>query len=219
MPTTFSKIVFVLLGTAMCADTAAAEERWELGLAAGYGYYRDVTLHNSKGEASGGFKPGVAFGVLAGNEIRSYLAGEARYIYHQNDLKLSRAGTEARFDGESHVLNYDFLFHLSDRTASVRPFIAVGAGVKIFRGKGSERAFQPLTDFAVLSKGLEITPLVSVGGGVKVKINELLTLRIEGRDFATTFPQDVVVPLPGTRVSGWLHDFVPLVGVSFIFGR
>jgi hypothetical protein len=212
-------IFFVLLGTTSSVGAVAAQERWEIGVAAGYGQYRNATLSNSTGEASGGFKPGPAFGVVAGNEIRSYLAGETRYTYRQNDLKLSRAGSDARFDGESHILNYDFLFHLYDRAARVRPFLAVGAGVKIFRGTGAERAFQPLTTFAVLSKDVEITPLVSVGGGVKVQINKFVILRVEGRDFATTFPRDVVAPVPGTRVSGWLHDFVPLVGISFVFGR
>jgi opacity protein-like surface antigen len=213
------KLIYICVSVACSVASSSAQEQWELGVAGGYGAYSSVTATNPAGEASVGFKPGIAFGVVAGNESRNYLSGEVRYTYRLNDLKVSGAGTEVRFDGESHVLNYDFLFHFADRTARVRPFAAAGAGVKIYRGTGIERAFQPLSRFAVLTKGSQIAPVVSVGAGLKVQLTDLLTLRIEGRDFASTFPDEVIAPVPGTRVSGWLHDFVPLVGLSFRFGR
>jgi hypothetical protein len=198
---------------------ALAQEQWELGVAAGYGFYKNVTVTNAAGKASAGFEPGLAFGMVAGNEVNRWLGGEARYLYRANDLKVSSGGTKAQFDGESHVLNYDFIFHLARRPAAVRPFLAVGAGVKIYRGMGREMPFQPLNNFAVLSRAVQIAPLVSVGGGVKVQLNQLLTLRVEARDFASTFPDEVVAPRPAARARGWLHDIVPLVGLSFRFGR
>src|SRR5262245_43998785 len=96
---------------------ATAQERWELGFAGGYGLYKNVKVANAAGEASAGFKHGFAFGAVAGNEINRWFGGEARYTYRQNDLSLSSGGTDVRFDGESHALNYDFLFHLADREA------------------------------------------------------------------------------------------------------
>src|SRR6476469_7535982 len=123
--TNICKFVLILLAVAV-SGFAQEEERWELGVAGGYGFYKNTTATNKTGEASVGFKPGFAFGVAASNEVNRWLGGEARYTYRQNDLKVSSGGTEASFGGESHVLNYDFLFHLAHRTAKVRPFFAAG---------------------------------------------------------------------------------------------
>jgi hypothetical protein len=201
------------------ATTVFAQERWDLGFGAGYGFYKNVTATNAAGEASVGFKPGIAFGAFAGNEINRWLAGEARYTYRQNDARAKAGGVEAKFDAESHVLNYDFIFHLAPRRAPVRPFLAAGAGVKIYRGTGRETAFQPLNSFVALTRTTQIAPLVSVGGGVKIELNPLLSLRVEARDYASTLPDQVIAPVPGARVSGWLHDIVPMIGLSFQIGR
>jgi hypothetical protein len=61
--------------------------------------------------------------------------------------------------------------------------------------------------------------LVSAGGGVKIELSSLLSLRLEARDYATTFPDEVIAPVPGTRVRGWLHDFVPMIGLTFKIDR
>ena len=196
-----------------------AQEQWELGAAGGYGFYKNITATNATGEASVGFKPGYAFGAVAGNEMNQWFGGEVRYTYRQNEARVKAGSTEARFDAESHVLHYDLVFHLAPRPRRVRPFVAVGAGVKIFRGTGRETAFQPLTSFVALTRATQVVPVVSVGGGFKIRLNELMTLRIEGRDYASTFPNEVIVPVPGARAQGWLHDFVPLVGLSFNVGR
>lgn len=214
-----TNICTIAFGFLCAAMPAFTQESWELGVAAGYGFYKNVTATNRVGEASVGFKPGVAFGVVAGNETNRWFGGEARYTYRQNDLKVSGEGTEARFDGEAHALNYDFVFHLARRPARVRPFLAAGAGVKIYRGTGRESAFQPLNTFVALSRTTQVTPLVSVGGGFKISLNQYMTLRVEARDFAGTFPDQVIAPLPGTKVRGWLHDIVPMIGLSFNLGR
>lgn len=214
--TSICRFGVILLSIAL---PSVAQEQWELGVAAGYGFYKNITVTNATGSASAGFEPGLAFGAVAGNEVNRWFGGEARYTYRANDLKVSSGGTKAQFDGESHILNYDFVFHLARRPAAVRPFLAVGAGVKIYRGTGREAAFQPLSNFAVLSRTVQISPVVSVGGGFKVQLNQLLSLRIEARDFASTFPNEVVAPRPGASARGWLHDIVPLVGLSFQVGR
>lgn len=204
---------------AFLAVPLLAQESWELGVAGGYGFYKNVTATNASGEASTGFKPGLAFSAVAGNDISPWFGGEARYTYRQNDLTVSSRGTEVRFDGDSHILNYDFMFHLARRPAAVRPFFAAGAGVKIYRGTGRESARQPLSNFVALTRTSQLVPVASVGAGVKARFSELLSLRVEVRDFASTFPDEVVAPVPGTRARGWLHDIVPMVGLSFNFGR
>jgi hypothetical protein len=209
----------ISLAIVCLALPALSQERWELGFGAGYGFYKNVTATNAAGEASVGFKPGVAFTAVAGNAIKRSFGGEVRYTYRQNDAFVSRQSTEARFDAESHALHYDLIFLVGNQRATLRPFLAAGAGVKIYRGTGREAAFQPLSSFVALTRTTQIAPLVSVGGGFKMELSPLLTLRIEARDYASTFPSDVVAPVPGARVSGWVHDIVPMIGLSFNVGR
>jgi hypothetical protein len=207
------------IGLVCLTFSGSAQEHWELGVAGGYGFYKNVTATNATGEASAGFKPGYAFGVIAGNETNTWFGGEARYTYRQNDARVKSGSTEARFDAESHVLHYDFMFHLARRPARVRPFLAVGGGVKIYRGTGRETAFQPLSNFVALTRATHLVPVVSAGGGVKVRLTELMTFRVEARDLASPIPNDVLAAVPGARVSGWLHDIMPMVGLTFTFGK
>jgi hypothetical protein len=126
---------------------------------------------------------------------------------------------EALFGAESHVLHYDVMFHLARRPARVRPFLAVGGGVKVYRGTGRETAFQPLSNFVALTRATHMVPVVSAGGGVKFRLTELMTFRVEARDFATPVPTEVIAAVPRASVRGWLHDIVPMVGLTFTFGR
>jgi hypothetical protein len=41
--------------------------------------------------------------------------------------------------------------------------------------------------------------------------------RSEVREYITTFSKQLITPLPGTTVSGWLNDLVRMVGISFTF--
>ena len=207
------------IGLVCLTFSALAQEHWELGVAGGYGFYKNVTATNAAGEASAGFKPGYAFGVIAGNETNTWFGGEARYTYRQNDAMVKSGGTEARFDAESHVLHYDLMFHLARRPARVRPFFAAGGGVKIFRGTGRETAFQPLSNFVALTRATHLVPVVSVGAGVKMRLNERMTFRVEVRDFASPLPSDVIAVVPSASAQGWLHDIVPMAGLTFTFGR
>lgn len=204
----------------VCTPLAAQEfERWELGVAAGYAFATDVKVENASGQVDAGLKPGAQFSVVAGNHVRPWLSGEARYTYRMNDLKLSDGGVEARFDGESHILHYDFVFRGRFRGGrrAVQPFVAAGAGIRYFRGTGTEARTQPLSRFAILTKTSEIRPLLSVGGGVAIPVSRLLTVRIEARNYMSPFPREVIAPVPGARTSGWIHDIVPSMGLSFTF--
>ena len=98
----------------------------------------------------------------------------------------------------------------------MRPFLAAGAGGKLFRGTGTEPVFQPLSNIAVLTHTQEIEPEVSFGGGVKVRVGPKGHLQAGRWDYASPFPRkNVIAPRPPTgSVSGWLHDFVVMVGFS-----
>lgn len=48
-------------------------------------------------------------------------------------------------------------------------------------------------------------------------IGQRLISRAEVRDSITTFPKQLITPLPGGKASGWLNDLVHMVSLSYIF--
>ena len=68
--------------------------------------------------------------------------------------------------------------------------------------------------FATLVHGSQAVPLVTMGGGMQYPISSAWSVRIDLRDYATPFPDRLFPAAPGATVSGWLHDFVPLIGIS-----
>ena len=197
---------------------ACAAQEWEVGGMASYGFYRNLDAINAIAPATAGFSPGVAFGAVIGHNARGLIGGEFRYTFEQSDLKVSSSGTDAHFGGVAHIIGYDLVIHPRVRHGSkVLPFLAAGGGMKVYSGTGHEVTFQPLENIALLTKTQEIKPMISVGGGIKMIIGPRLILRAEVRDYITTFPKQVITPVPGTKISGWLNDFVPMVGISYVF--
>ena len=215
---TFGKLsVLCLLACLSCLGQVSEGQIWEVGGSAGYSSYRNVAISAPAGQGKAGFAPGVIFSVFGGHNMYNHIGGEFRYTYTANDLKLSAAGTEARMNGDSQTFHYDFLFHAKKRASRVRPFLAAGAGAKLYRGTGTERAVQPLIQFAALTRTSEVQPLISIGGGVKYTVSSHVQLRVDFRDYVTPFPKKVVAPRSHSSLSGWLHDFTPTVGISYIF--
>jgi hypothetical protein len=202
--------------TGLVATTCVAQE-WEVGAVGGFGFYRNATVQNSTGSGKAGINSALAAGLFGGNNMYERLGGEMRYTYRAGKLKVAGGGQRADFNGESHAIHYDLLFHFADRRSRIRPFVAGGAGVKVYRGTGVEKAFQPANKFALLSKTQEVKGLISAGAGVKVALSDLFQLRLEVRDYITPFPKEVIAPAPGASIKGWLHDFVPMVGIGFTF--
>ncbi len=192
-----------------------AQQEWEVGGSAGYGLYHNVHIPNADGTT--GFTPGVAFGGVFGNNATKRIAGEVRYTYRLGDLKVSSGSTEAKASGESHAIHYDVLLHATSKESSVRPFLAAGAGVKVFRGTGAEPAFQPLSNLIVLTHTTQAEPLLSFGGGIKIPVSRGVQMRLDFRDYASPVPDALLASPTGTKVTGWLHDFVFLIGVSKVF--
>src|SRR5262249_45945521 len=119
------------------------------------------------------------------------------------------------FGAQTNAINYSFLYYTRTTEATVRPFISAGAGVKSFRGTGTEQPFQPLSKFALLSKTQDTSAMVAIGIGVTVKIASHAQLRFDVHDYMSPFPDQVIVPNVGSSVGGWVHDIVPMVGISF----
>ena len=212
------RTISIGLALALLLAGACAAQEWEVGGMASYGFYRNADATSLVGSATAGFGPGEAFGAVVGHNSSGWMSGEFRYSYLMNDLKLSSGGTDVNFNGVAHVFHYDLILHPRPRHGSkMLPFAAIGGGMKLYQGTGHETAYQPLEDIALLSKAHEIKPMISVGGGMKMVLAPHLILRAEVRDYITTFPKQLITPLPGTKISNWLNDFVPMVGISYVF--
>ena len=192
-------------------------QEWEIGGVGGAGIMNGPTVTSSLASASTGFNSGAAFGAFVGSNLYAHLSGEIHYTYQMDDLKLSGSGSSATFQGVSHAIHYDFLYHPAKSRSRTQPFVAAGAGIRVYRGTGKEQAYQPLSNLAFLTKAQDLRPLMTVGGGIKYRISEHLFFRAEVRDYITPFPNKVITPAPGAKVSGWIQDFVPLFGFSYVF--
>ena len=207
----------ISLGLILVCSFAAHAEQWEVGLAGGVGKYHNARVTTAAGTADVGFATQYAAGLTIGENLYRRIGGEFRYTYRDGDLLVRSGGQEASFDGRAHAIHYDFLIRASDRESRIRPFVAGGAGIKVYQGVGNERAAQPLSRFAMLTKTDQVEALISFGGGVKCRLSKHAQVRGDFRDYVTPTPDRLFVPAARGKVQGWLHDFVGLLGVSYVF--
>ena len=206
-----------LLFLGLAASPALLAQSWEFGVGVGGPFYNSQTITNLNQSANASLSTGVAFSAWLGNNLRGRMGGELRYDYEMSDLKLTSGSTSATFGGNTQAIHYDFLVHFASQEAAIRPFVSAGAGVTFFRGTGHETPAQPLMAVGLLTKTLDTRALVSVGGGLKFNINRVLQLRVEVHDYMTPFPTKVIAPARGSKVSGWLMDFVPMGALAVTF--
>jgi hypothetical protein len=205
----------IVLG--LFSSCALLAQKWEVGVAGGGSFYTSQTFTGSVASADASFTTALAASVWLGNDSGRFVGGEVRYDFETSHPQLTGSDKET-LAGQTHAIHYDFLLHFAPRTSRVRPFVAVGAGVKIYRGTGQELAYQgPLESVALLTKMQDLKPMVSVGGGIKFAISRSIQLRVEVHDYLTPFPTKVITPTAGTKAGGWLQDFVPTFGLSFTF--
>ena len=207
-------LVLVTLASGSCFA-----QSWSIGAAGGFGFYRDATITNAAGSATAGFGPRFAVGGVLGEDVGEHFGGELRYTFRDGDSELKFNGRGVNLDAASHALHFDFLAYATRRHARLRPFLAGGAGIKRYTGTGTVDPNQPLSSFALLAHADEVKALVSFGGGVKAMLGDHWLVRVDFRDYATPFPENVIVPATGAKIHGWLNDFVPLLGVDWTFGR
>jgi hypothetical protein len=193
---------------------AAMAQKWEIGGGVGTGFYTSHDVTSPAGTASAKIGSNIAATAWVGNRSAKHWGGELRYNFQRGDLLLRQASTEASFGASSHALHYDFLYHFHDSEYSVRPFVAFGGGIKMFRGTGQEVLVQPLSRIALLTRAQDMVPMASVGAGFKVRLSDSVHLRLDVHDFMTPFPKEVIVPNGGS-ITAWMHDIVPMVGIMF----
>ena len=207
------KIQFTLL--ILAAAVTCFAQQWEVGGSGGATFLPDVPVTGTAGPATTGFQPGFAVGAFFGQNLYRHLSGEIRYGFMQSNLKLESGGSEATFSGVSHVLHYDLIYHTNHKGSRSQLFVAAGGGLKIFRGTGKEAAYQPLSQFGYFTKTQALKPMASVGAGVRYALGARVFLRTEFRDYITVFPETIIAPAPGAKFGKILHDFVPMVGISY----
>jgi hypothetical protein len=199
------------------ASACCFAQQWEFGGLGGAGFLSNVNASNPSGSATTGFQTGLAAGAFVGQNLYPHISGELHYAYLQNDLHIKSGGQEAKFTGNAHVLHYDIILHTNKKGSRTQLFVAMGAGMKIFRGTGTEAAYQPLSQFGYMTKTQQLKPMASVGAGVRFTLAKRFYLRTEFRDFITPFPTQVIAPAPGTKFGSILQDFVPMVALSYEF--
>jgi len=209
----FAGFLTVCFAAAMLPSAMA--QKWEVGVGAGGGFYTSQDVKLGSDSAAAKFKTSLALSGWAGQNINDRWGGELRYSYQMGDAQLKQGSKEAMFGAETHSINYNFLYHTRSSESSVRPFVSAGGGMKFYRGTGTETVSQSLSQFALLTQASDLTGLVSVGGGVKVKLGAHSWLRLDVHDYMSPFPKQVITPNVGATVGGWIHDIVPMVSVSF----
>ena len=204
-----------ILPVLFVCSVAAMAQKWEVGGGVGGGFYTSQDVTSPAGSASAKIQTGLAGAAWLANNGQGHWSGELRYEYQMGSLALSSGGTTATFGAHTQQFHYDVMWHATPSESRIRPFVEAGAGIKLYQGTGTQVAYQPLSNFALLTQQQDLTPLVSAGAGVKFQISPHVQLRLDVHDYLTPFPKNVITPNAGAKVGGWLMDFVPMVGISY----
>jgi len=207
------RFVFTLAFLLAAMSVGLAQEN-QFGVAGGFGFYRDATLTNSSGTARAGFGPRFAASAVISRKFRNQLGADLRYTFQDGDSELRSGSVEANLDAHAHAIEGDLLLYLRGPEHRLQPYVSGGFGIKVYQSTEVPANSRPLTNFATLVHGSQTVPLVTMGSGMQYPISSAWSVRIDLRDYATPFPDRLFPAAPGARVSGWLHDFVPLIGIS-----
>jgi len=196
--------------------TACFGQQWDFGGSAGGSFLPMLPVSSPAGSASAGFQPGFVAGAFVGQRYNDHISGEVGYTFFDNAMKLSGGSQSTTFSSNAHALYYDFLWKSRPKSETRAQFFGlVGGGMKIYRGTGTEQAYQPLSQYAYLTHTQKVEPMASFGGGVIFRLTDHVSMRAEVRDFLTPFPKALITPAPGAKIGSWLNDIVPMVSVSY----
>lgn len=199
----------------LCAVPVMTAQQWEVTALGGFAMARGMTIEKGNQSVKAGFKEGLAAGALLGNDSHRRVSGEFRYMYRAGAARLESGSSEFSSSARQHIVGMDLLYHFADRGQKVRPFIAAGGGGRRFEGRGAEMAIQPLQNVAVITSTSQTSPFIDAGAGVKWYVGKKTIFRIEFRDYMGPGPEQVLTPVPGSTMKGWVHDLMGLAGVGF----
>lgn len=201
----------------LCAG-AALGQQYEIGANFGYGWYRDGTIYSSSGSAQAGIRNRFAAGITLADNFSRYVTAEFRYLYQDGHPYLQAPGVKSDIQGQSDALTAELLFHFKTAEHRWRPFLAGGTGAKEYIIAGPAPFPQPIPQIASLTTNDVWKVAFSVGGGIKYRLIPHMLLRVDFRDYITTFPRQQIVPAPHNTARGIFEQFTPLFGVSYTFG-
>lgn len=206
-----------LVLTCLLLTGASYAQTWYVGAGGGFGFSPKLTVSGLTPEAKTGFKDGGAVGAYFGEDSYKHWSGEVHYLHRWDDLSLSSGGTSVKFGGHSDILHGDFLYNFTPRGSKIRPFVALGGGMRFVKGTGTESATQPLGNYAALTATRENLPVVDAAFGVRAKMNKSVELRFEVRDYMSPGPTKVIAPAPGAKIDGWFNDVVASASIAYTF--
>ena len=196
---------------------AAYAQTYEIGAAVGNGAYRSATVTAPSGAAQAGMGNAIAPSAVVCDNMYEHVSGEFRYLYQGGQPFISQGGVKGTMAGKSHTFVYDALVQVRGRQSRIRPYIAIGAGVKGYVTPGPAPSPEPLPKVAALLGKSQWALVGSVGGGIKVKVQEHVVVRFDIRDYVTQFPKHQIAPAAGAGVGALLQQITPMGGVSLVF--
>jgi hypothetical protein len=205
------------LALATVNSVVCLAQKWEIGGVGGYGWYVNPSISTPSASAEAGFPPRAALGVVFGNNMYEHLGGEFRYLYRFGGPELKFGDTHTGMTGYSNLITYDLVIHATPGEAKLRPFVAGGAGIRVFTSTNFPPPNSFLSDFALLRPHTQVQPAISAGGGVKYRLAKHAQVRLDFRTYFSPLPDDIFLKHPSSRIRGWVYDFVPLAGISYVF--
>jgi hypothetical protein len=196
---------------------ACLAQNWEIGGTGGYGWYANPSISNTVGSAEAGFPAKGAIGAVFGNNMYEHVGGEVRYLFRFGGPEVKSGGIQHNMTGYTNLVTYDLLVHTAAKEAKLRPFIAGGAGIKVFTGTGNFFPNQPLSDFAHLTPTTQVEPVISAGAGLKYRFMRRAQFRVDFRTYFSPLPNEIFRRPASASVFGWVYDFVPMAGISYVF--
>jgi hypothetical protein len=127
-----------------------------------------------------------------------------RFAGHEFGYAYSRSGVD--IGGQNVPMSiqqgfYDFLLYATPEGSRIRPFAAGGVEFSSFFPPGA----------SVYYGNQETKFGVNYGGGLKVRVTEIIGLRFDVREYSTG------MPFKFSHANGWLNQLEATVGAAFLF--
>jgi len=160
--------------------------------------------------------PRGAFSAFVAENLYNYIGGEFQYVFRSGGTELKSNGITETASGYSNILVYNVTVNMTPRESKFRPFVAAGAGVRIYTNT-DRFVTQPLAGIALLTKGTQVKPAVSFDGGIKYMLPRHIQARLDLRVYTSPAPNDLIRRVAPLSFRGWVYDLVPMAGIAYLF--
>ncbi|MCC7154672.1 MAG: outer membrane beta-barrel protein [Bryobacterales bacterium] len=189
----------------------------EFGGLGGFSLVRGLTVEQGSTKAKTGFENSFTGGAFLSRDSYKHVAGEVRYLFHGGAAMIESGGQRSTLAAQQHLFTYDLVYHFTRRGRRLRPFLSAGGGGRLVVGSGAEHTSYPGSGLVALTATTQMLPVFGGGGGVKIRLNRQVSMRFEFRDYISPAPRNILAAPPGSTLHGWMHDLMPLFGISYLF--